>query len=357
VSFDNRYGWLDRLLHRFVFATGPVWCSLGDLEQRWFRGELDGRELQPPVLVTGLPRAGTTVLFELLAGTATFAAHTYRDMPFVLCPLLWQRFARRFRRRDEPRERLHGDGIAVALDSPAALEEVVWKRFWPQRYRGRTIAVWESCANAEFAAFFERHRRAIVAVRARAQPTARRYLAKDNLHIARIPALWEAVPEAMLVVLFRDPLQQAASLLRQHRRFTEVHARDRFGRRYMADLGHYEFGANLKPIDFDGWLAKTGERDADRLAYWLDYWRAAYRHILAHAGEERLCLVRFEQLVDGGALGALAARLGVEGDDLRGRGSALRTPAAHAVERGELAAAALDDARAIYAQLAERAVS
>ncbi len=36
-----------------------------------------------------------------------------------------------------------------------------------------------------------------------------------------------------------------------------MHARDPFARRYMEAIGHYDFGANLRPIDFDGWATAT----------------------------------------------------------------------------------------------------
>ncbi len=57
------------------------------------------------MFVTALPRAGTTILLNLLVGTGSFASHTYRDMPFVLCPMIWQRFAKQFQVSDEARER------------------------------------------------------------------------------------------------------------------------------------------------------------------------------------------------------------------------------------------------------------
>jgi hypothetical protein len=357
VRFENRYGLLDRALHRFAFASGLAQCGAADLEERLFRRELEAIELGSPVMITALPRAGTTILLELLAGTSTFASHTYRDMPFVLCPMLWHQMSKRFRRTDAhtdaPRERMHGDGIQISLDSPEALEEVVWMRFWPKKYRGRCIEPWHGCDDPAFAEFLSAHMRKIVALRARDKPTAHRYLSKNNLNIARIPAIWTALPSATLIVTFRDPMQHAASLLRQHRRFSEHHASDPFVRSYMAAIGHFDFGANLKPVDFDGWTTRRREQDPDRLDYWLDYWRATYRHILRHVHHGRLHLVGFEALCEARDLTPLAERLDLDPRELRAREGILRVPQAHDVAADSVSAEALEDANELYARLQE----
>lgn len=359
MSFENRYGLLDRALHRLAFASGLAQCGMADIEERLFKRRLEALRLGPPLLVTALPRAGTTILLEVLAGTRTFAAHTYREMPFVLCPLLWQRISQPFHRRDRPRERMHGDGIQVSLDSPEALEEVIWKRFFNSHYRGRCIPVWPACTAPEFAEFFAAHRRKVVALRAAHKPDASRYVSKNNLNVARLPALWDAVPDATVVVLYREPLQHASSLLRQHLRFAERHAADPFSRRYMADIGHFDFGDNLKPIDFDGWFSQRDPAapGPDSVAFWLDYWRATYRHVLRHAADPRLLLVGFERLVTSRDLDAFAERIGVANpDELRQRRTMLHEPKGHHTDPQGIDDTARRDADSLYRQLEARAV-
>jgi hypothetical protein len=314
MNAGSAHGRLDRLLHRFAFATRRAQLGLADLEQRLFRAELQRTVVGAPVFVTALPRAGTTMLHELLAGCPEFATNTYRDMPFVLCPMLWRALADRLRRRaasPEPRERAHGDGITISLDSPAALEEVLWLACWPEHYRGREIVPWPVAAKPEFRQVFADHRRKVIALRARREPRAQRYLAKNNLHIARLPMLSATVPDALVVVPFRDPVQQAASLLRQHQRFLELHRQDAFARRYMAAIGHFEFGANLRPVDFGGWLGARPLAAALELPFWLEYWLATYRCVLDHAIGERFLLIDFEQLARSRNVMALGARLAI----------------------------------------------
>lgn len=356
MNFENRYGLFERALHRVAFATTTAQLGIADLEQRVFRKDLAGVSPQAPVLVTALPRAGTTIFLELLAAAPSFASHTYRDMPFVLCPLLWSRFTGLFRKQDAPRERAHGDGIEISLDSPEAFEEMVWKAFFADHYRGPTLPVWADCARPDFREFFAAHRRKVVALRRRQKPTAVRYVAKNNLDIARIPAVWQAVPDAHVVVLVRDPLQQALSLHRQHLRFLDLHARDPFARRYMAGIGHFDFGANLKPVDFGGWHARRATPQATVPAFWLEYWCAAYRHVLEHEGHERLHVVSFERLCGGHDLGRLAQHLGVDPAELDAGRGRLGTPPDRTVDPAQLSGPVADEARQVHAALVERSL-
>jgi hypothetical protein len=355
VNTSASYGRLERLLHRFAFATPRAQLGLAGFEQWLFRGELRETVVGPPLFVSALPRAGTTMLHELLAGCPEFATHTWRDMPFVLCPMLWRSFAGR-RRPSEARERAHGDGILIGLDSPAALEEMLWMAHWPERYRARPFAPWPAEVRPAFDEHYAAHRTQIVALRARQEVRARRYLAKNNLHVARLPTVWASVPDATVVVPFREPLQQAASLLRQHERFLALHHEDAFARRYMAGTGHFEFGADLRAVDFGGWLAAR-PHDPLQLSFWVEYWVAAYRHLLDGASDARLVLVDFARLAASRDVGALAARLGLaDGAPLRQQAQRLRPLPERRVDDAGVAPALRDAARATFTELQRRAL-
>lgn len=354
MSFRNSYGWLDRCLHRLAFATPSAQLGVADMERRIFRRELESLRAERPLFVTGLPRAGTTILLELLSRTPSVATHTYRDMPFVLAPLMWGGFARRFRRSDAPRERAHGDGIQVSMDSPEAFEEVVWMAFHRDRYRGLSIEPWETLEDDEFASFFAEHMRKVVALRRRDKPDAARYASKNNLNIARMPALLERFDDAIALVPFRAPLQHAASLLRQHQRFSQMHAADTFARRYMGGIGHFDFGDNLKPVDFGGWLGGRDASAADGLTFWLEYWCAAYRSLLRAAAHSRLHLLSFERLGAAEGLHALAAATALDPADLTAHAGILSPIQDRAVDASGVPAALLDEAAALHAQLLTR---
>ena len=281
MELSERYSSVDRLLHRLAFATAPIQIEMADLEDRMFRQDLAGIEVDRPVFITALPRAGTTLLLELCVALDEFASHCYRDMPFVLLPMLWDRLSRGFRRSDAPVERAHGDGMMVNLDSAEAFEEMIWRAMWPGHYLGDRIVPWDRCDNREFPQAFRNHLRKVVALRHRSRAVVPRYVSKNNGSIGRTGALLDCCPDATIVVVLREPVQHAASLLRQHHQFLAIHARDRFAKEYMNGIGHLEFGANLRPIDFDGWLNAAQHPDPTTIDFWLEYWVAAYRHLLA----------------------------------------------------------------------------
>jgi hypothetical protein len=293
-AFENRYSASNQMLHRLAFSSRPAQIAIADWEDRLYCKELQATAAGDPVFIMALPRAGTTLLLELCANLDEFVTHTYRNMPFVLNPLLWQRYSRAFQTQDEARERAHGDGMQVSADSPEAFEEMLWMAFWKDHYRLDCIEPWtERDVNPEFVDFFQRHMQKIALLQNDAAPAPRRYVSKNNLNIARASWIARTWPRAKLLILFRDPLQQAQSLLRQHKNFLDIHGRDSFAREYMAGIGHFDFGANLRPVDFADWLG-SAETEPTTLSFWLRYWTAAYRD-LAREASERIRFVDYDR--------------------------------------------------------------
>ena len=128
-------------------------------------------------------------------------------------------------------------------------------------------------------------------------PRLERYLAKNNNNVLRLPWLREAFPNAAIVVPFRQPVQHASSLLKQHLRFTERQAGDRFSLQYMNWLGHFEFGRGHRPFDVGGFVGASEGTDATSLEYWIRYWTCVHGHILSEAPADAV-FVRYEELCD-----------------------------------------------------------
>lgn len=247
-----------------------------DLDRTLFPVEPEVVKDRPHVFVSGLARAGTTILMRQLHGTGLFRSLTYRDMPFVLAPNLWARITGRAQQKGAARMRAHGDGIAVDYDSPEALEEVFWRVSCAERYI-RPDRLSPMQIPAEEGAAFQKYVAAIL----RDAP-ATRYLSKNNNNILRLPDLARLFPNAVILVPLRDPLQHATSLLRQHRSFLQRHAEDGFSLKYMTWLAHHEFGADHRPFVFDAAARPTGD-PAEDLGYWLEMWRDVYQHLEATA--------------------------------------------------------------------------
>lgn len=294
-KFENRYSRLERLLHRIAFRGWGVQTALAEIEDSLFGKQFKAINITRPVFVTGLPRAGTTLILELIETQPQFVAHTYRDMPFLLVPLLWSRLSQPFQEPNASMERAHGDGVMVNADSTEAFEEVIWRQFWKDHYQADRILLWGDQRDPEFETFFTNHIRKIIALRKPAESSGARYVSKNNLNISRLDLIRRVFPDAVIIVPFRSPQAQAASLLRQHLNFLDMHAADPFARRYMEAIGHYDFGANLRPIAFGDFFAEGRRHDPLTLAFWVEYWAAAYGHILA-AKTAGVTLISYEAL-------------------------------------------------------------
>lgn len=405
---EARYSRSARVLHRLAFASPAAQRGLADLEDRLFAGRLAAVTVERPVFLTGVPRAGTTLLLELLNALPSFVSHTYRDLPFLFAPLLQDALTRKFRRPGAAFPRAHGDGMTVGLDSPEAFEEVFWRAFWPERYRGGRIEPWtadDAEARPEFGRFLARHLRKLAALRAlpptlpptlprtlpptlppetAGRPRRARYLSKNHANLARLPLLARLFPDAALLVPFREPLAQTASLLRAHLAFERIHAAEPFSRRYMRDLGHYEFGANLKPLTFGGRrpprrsprkgangpdgapdppAARRRLREEARSPdYWLRYWRDAYAEAL-RGPADRIAFSDYDRCcaASGPALRRLADRLGIpapEADRLAAAGLRFRSPNPCPDDFAARASPSLvGEARAIHRELLSRSVT
>ncbi len=297
MAFENRYSKMDRALHQIAFNSYPFQVAVSTLEDRWFAKRLSAIDIKKPVFITALPRAGTTLLLEMCVALDEFASHSYRNMPFILTPMFWNYFSEKFQQEASPQARAHNDGMLVDVDSPEAFEEVVWKSYWEQQYKEDRIIPWGKADDSEFNTFLRNHMCKIIAIHARESETTHRYISKNNLNIARVNLLHRLFPDAIIIVPFRQPLQHAASLLRQHLNFIEVHSHDKFARDYMAAIGHYDFGENLRPIDFDDWLESAQYADPLALPFWVEYWTAAYGHLLESAND-RVHFISYEALCE-----------------------------------------------------------
>ena len=295
----------ERLWQRLALGNRAVLDLTFDLERTQFKpwpADAGGG----PIFVAGLPRAGTTILTRLLHEQHGLASLTYRDLPFPLAPNGWAALAPR--RHVERSERGHGDGIQHDLDSAEAIEEVFWRHHEGPRFNTAAGLAPVMPQPETLAAF-----RDYVGLVRRRHGGAR-YLSKNNANVLRLPALAASFPDAVLVHPFRAPLQQAQSLLRQHRLALELAAEDPFRAEFMGWLGHHEFGAGQRPYLFAGHPPAGGDRD--HIDYWLQLWISVHTALLAQpeAVRRRQIFLDYDALcIDAeGQAGWLAAALGLD---------------------------------------------
>ncbi|MEW8689980.1 MAG: sulfotransferase [Candidatus Thiodiazotropha endolucinida] len=287
---QSAYSVPDKIIHKLAFSSTSIQLTAAEIEDSLFANLIGKIEDQPPIFITSLPRTGTTILLTVLNEIPNTASHIYRDMPFIMSPLLWSRINRMSGKRSEMKERAHGDGIKIGYDSPEAFEEIIWRTFWPQKYHKKSIELW--CIEdilPEATEYFIKHFRKIVALRTNGTGC---YISKNNNNIARLEILPEMFPNSHIVVPLREPAEQATSLFRQHKNFLKQQSADPFIECYMRDIGHLEFGKLHTPFAFASFdrMASSPEKTD----YWLDYWIAAYEMVLERAG--RLHIVSLEKL-------------------------------------------------------------
>ncbi|MDX5446696.1 MAG: sulfotransferase [Zoogloeaceae bacterium] len=301
VSGFEVTGWVDTV-GGFVARHPSLWRKLGNFETRIVEASLPTLEADRPVYVAGLARSGSTVLLELLAAHPDTASHRYRDYPMLFTPYLWNRWLDRLpRRREEPAERTHQDGIKVTSESPEAFEEVLWMAFFPQAHDPTGTSVLDRHdAHPEFEAFYRDHLRKLLAVRG-----GTRYVAKGNYNVTRMDYLLKLFPQARFVVPVRDPVWHIASLMKQHALFVKGQADNPAARRHLARVGHYEFGLDRRPIHTgdDTAIREVIElwRRGEEVHGWARYW-ALIHGFLADQLEsdaelaEATFVVRYEDL-------------------------------------------------------------
>lgn len=271
VSKTNHYSKSERFLHRCAFASGGIQKKLATIETAFFQQELKSIKVENPVFIAGLPRSGSTILLRIIASQSDFATLRYTQMPFVSLPLVWGKYTRFFSKKTiHQQERLHGDGILIDKYSPEALDEPAWK-MWADDYPAMQMYM----------------RKVIALYTVHYQYAQRRYLSKNQHHSHRISLLLEWFPDGMILVPFRDPMQQAISLLRQHQRFVAIQSENTFVADYMRYLGHDVFGVDAQQED---------DRESKNITRWLTRWLSGYQELLNYTSDQ-LVWIDFDEMV------------------------------------------------------------
>jgi hypothetical protein len=351
----TNYNFIDRLLHRVAFSVPYVQKALCDLENDIFKRQIEGVNSQQELFITGLPRAGTTLILNLLYGTGEFRTFTYRHMPFILAPLLWNKVSGPFQVKAATMERAHGDGMEVSYDSPEAFEEIIWLFFMKDKIvsEDRLLPLFPGDQTLEFVQTFKKTIQKLLINENNILKPSPRYLSKNNANFSRIELIQQVFPTSTVLIPFRNPLAHVGSLIKQHNNFIGYHQGNRFAKRYMKWLGHYDFGENFKPINVSNWL-DSGWSDAEiDEDFWMMYWTAAYTNILDNLTSNTR-LVHFDGLLCNGpdSLKAIADCVELKDKNkLVEAAPTLRSPTSQPIDTRKFSPEILNTARGLYEQL------
>ena len=280
---------------RSMQAAPWFWQGLAEGETRLLAKKLADHPIDRPIYVTGLARSGTTLVLEMLADHRDTVSHQYGDYPFIQIPWFWQQFVSiAARRSEQPTERSHQDKMMVTSKSPEAFEEILWQQAWG----------WEpldaSHSNDVFEAIYRSHIQKLLLAK-----DGSRYLTKGNNHVTRLRYLAKLMPDARFVIPVRQPVAHIASLMKQHRVFSEGQQGNDAFRRYLAHVGHYEFGMDRRVLamgdaDTELRIMTLWER-GEAVRGWAAYWAYVYgrlREQVLHDDDlmERVLWLPYEDL-------------------------------------------------------------
>jgi hypothetical protein len=241
---------LGGLVHRHR----DFWLWLARLESKLLAQELRRVPLKMPIFVCGLARSGSTLLHEIVCSHPGVASHRIKDYPMLFTPYWWRRAAASLRSK-APRERPHRDRMMITIESPDALEEMLWMAFFPRCHdpaASHLLTARES--HPAFESFYKAHlRKLLLAER------ATRYAAKANYHVARLPYLARLFPDAKFLIPVREPASHIASLMRQHEWFSRGQRKHPRALALMQWSGHFEFGLDRRPSRSTPLLGCPGE--------------------------------------------------------------------------------------------------
>jgi len=282
----KKHSRISKLLHKVYLKNYFISKATLDYEIDKFKHEINNKNLDKIVFISGLARSGTTSLLRELYSTNNFSSLQYNNMPFLFLPNTWV-----FDVEDELSERAHKDGIKVNGASPEEFDEYFWKSFLKDSYIGSAsmdIHTISDVVLAKYSAYMK-----LIAI----SKNSNSYLSKNNNNILRISSLVK-IPNSFFFFLIRKPLDHASSLLKLHLRFSKDHQEDSFALEYFDFLGHHEFGLNHKPFRLKEAIFETMElADKTSISYWLLVWKQYYSYLL-DTYKETFHFVLFEDLIN-----------------------------------------------------------
>ena len=277
----NNYSPLSKLLHKIILKYPIVGKTAFDLNCL-LNPSAKKINIEKPVYISGLARSGTTLLLNILYDSNNFNSLTYRNMPLVLAPQIWNKIFSSRAVSQNRKERAHKDNVYINLDSPEAFDEIFWLTFENEKIKNNEL--------------LEKYVKFVKNVISNDVNTSLRYLSKNN-NISRVPQIINTFSDAIILIPFRNPEDHAASLLKQHIEFIKKQQNDTFVLSYMSWLGHFEFGLNFKPLKVVENIKLNNFNESLNINFWLKYWIETHIYILNNLNKNTT-LIDYDNLCD-----------------------------------------------------------
>jgi len=239
------------------------------------------------VIVSGLARAGTTALTRMIYDPKVFHSTKYSNMPFIMAPKFWKRFYNP--KNAKAKQRAHGDNVMHSETSVEAMEEYYFKVQLKDAFiNNKSLDVHEISETVyqDYLKFQELFKE---------EGSNTIFLAKNNNQVLRYKSLRNFNKNFKMLLLFRNPMDHARSLLNQHLNFIKQQKDDPFTLKYMNWLGHHEFGLNQKFFRLGIDLSLYDKKE---MSFWLYSWLNYYEYILEFFPDENSILIDYRDLLE-----------------------------------------------------------
>ena len=278
------YSATDKFLHKFYLSNYGISKATLEIEEILHGQKAKQLDIEQFVFITGLARSGTTAVMRKIFSSGVYASLQYSNMPFLLSPNLWKHQS-----KIKSHERAHNDGIIIDGNSPEEFDEYFWKVFMNDSYiKEEGLELHD--INDKILKKYMTYVSLVCLAKGK-----NRYISKNNNNILRLSSL-QKIPNHKIIILVREPISHASSLMKLHKKFSKSQSDDSFSLNYFNYLGHHEFGLNHKPFLLTKSFDKNRQLfDKNSLNYWLSVWLNYYSYIVDNNNNDYL-LIRFEDL-------------------------------------------------------------
>ena len=220
--FNKDYNFLVKLFHYLVLGNKIVPELLFDIENLLNKKKINNLKIKHQLYITGLARAGTTILLNTIYSSNKFASYTYRDMPFVISPNIWNIVSKRIKSKTSVL-RKHKDNILINLDSPEQFEEFLNLKD-SDKYNFETF-LREYEVDEQSLILYE------LFIKLSDKYKSNNYICKNNNNFKNKKFV-KGFPQAKFLVSIRNPLDHSISLLNQHNNFIKIQGEEKFTKLY-----------------------------------------------------------------------------------------------------------------------------
>ncbi|TXT66983.1 MAG: hypothetical protein BAJALOKI1v1_220016 [Promethearchaeota archaeon] len=236
--------------------------------------------IKNPIFITGLARSGTTIMLEMLSQHPDVATHQYKHFIMPYIPYIIELLLANLNIQSKTTERIHQDGIQIDHNSPEVVEEMFWQQFFKGSHREDfSDYLGKETTHPQFETFYKNHIKKLLL-----SQDASRYLTKNNYNITRLEYLLKLFPDARIILMIRNPINQIASLIKQTSLFLHIEYNQPLFQDWLKMIGHHEFGNGLTCINTGDSIIISRIRSLwkNKKTYvtgWAYYWRSIYQYV------------------------------------------------------------------------------